>query len=117
MGVRLLLSRFGISTLTAVGYQIEQLAQIEEEQAPLAPGPRGDFWGITLVCLFVLAVVSVAAVYLRTCMQYRRDIVSMDEGKHAYCGYRLSRLKETLSRLEYHKLDDVDVMCEEEVTG
>ena len=66
--------------MTVVGYEIEQLEQIIEEEAPLAPGPAGNYFGLTMIGLLILVVGALVASYMFTCMKYKKKI----KDKHRY---------------------------------
>lgn len=96
--------------LTVVGYELEQLEQIVEEEVPLAPGPVGSYFGVAVMGLIVTVICVLIVSYMLTCMRYRKQIKLLDTSGKTYYGYRLERLRETLSELEYMKLSDTDEM-------
>ena len=96
--------------MTVVGYEIEELAQIVEEEVPLAPGPVGNYFGLVIVSLLVMAVGALIASYMITCMKYKKKIKLLDDSGKSYYGYRLEKLQEALSELEYNKLSEMDDM-------
>lgn len=96
--------------LTQIKYTITQLEQIEEEIIPLASGPSRDYFGFTVFGLLLLVVVILLLLYVLDCRKYQKKIKRLDDSRFAYCGYGIGRLKETLSELEYDKVNDVDEM-------
>lgn len=107
---RLLITFPLLQVMTVVGYEIEQLEQIIEEEAPLAPGPAGNYFGLTMIGLLILVVGALVASYMFTCMKYKKKIKLLDDSGKSYYGYRLEKLQETLSELEYNKLNEMDEM-------
>lgn len=82
-----------------------QLTIIEEEKVPLAPSP-GTSDGMVFV-LPMLMLLLLEAIYLAKCRGYRTRIRELDGTGNAYCGWRLSKLRETVRELEAEKIEKI----------
>ena len=63
------------------------------------------------VCLCILLILSVGAVYyMRRCMWWRKRIAEIREERAVYLGWNLKRLKETVRDLEYERVDRMELI-------
>lgn len=68
---------------------------------------------IGLICLcfiVILIVVAGAAYYMMCCMRWRNRIVEIRDGRTVYLGWNLKRLKETVTDLEYERVDRMELI-------
>lgn len=68
---------------------------------------------IGLICLCFVAILIVGtgmAYYVICCMRWRNRIVEIQEGQDVYLGWNLKRLKETVTDLEYERVDQMNLI-------
>lgn len=91
------------SILAEVNYRI---TVIEDEQVPLAAGGM-KYFGATAGGMILTALLLMIAVYLLLCYKYRKRISELSDDNAVYRGWKLDRLKETVSELEMKRVEDL----------
>ena len=90
------------SVLAEADYRI---TVIEDEQVPLAAGGM-KYFGATAGVMLLTALLLMIAVYLLLCYKYRERISELSDDNAVYRGWRLDRLKETVSEQEMKRVED-----------
>lgn len=90
--------------LQSVNYYI---TEIQDEQVPLAPGVKNQFYLPTILGMIVLILLLMVLTYWIGCRNYQKRIRELDEEKKCYCGWNLWKLRETVNEQELQKADDL----------